>query len=523
MKLTSILIILLFAFTLAACGGGGSSGPAPGNDNGDGDGDGAAMMCPDGQTGTPPNCEAPGAAQAEIDAEAMKLAADIGLNKDGEAIPVPAADFSTDPGITVMNGKITTGTKDESFMASSMDVATISGWDSDATTRTVKAVTDEIVLYSNVDDPTDVSYSDYFDDSDTNEDGRQLQGDANSAVEVTLVTTDSDENDAGDITFTAGFDVSKENAGHLVFSGFDADPNTVLVMPADDTGTTGTKENERAGSFFGIDGKFVCTADGGCRGRVTPDGGWDFTGDLKFEPDEIELTGDDATKVEGVIPDPDYLVFGYWLEATTKDGKETYAFSPYAMGTMAYGGTNNVPSGTAVGGKATYEGPATGMYVKKTLTTDGGTVTGGAPFSTGQFTADAALTAYFSGTSVAAVNENTVHGTISNFMDGGTSINDGWELTLGKSRIDITGEWGLDSAGGNAATETEKTHGIAMGNDRHTGDWTVTFYGSAAAGDNPATDIEETDFTPQPGSVAGTFNGHFQDGHVAGAFGATKE
>ncbi|MDE0411449.1 MAG: hypothetical protein OXI37_04455 [Gammaproteobacteria bacterium] len=54
----------------------------------------------------------------------------------------------------------------------------------------------------------------------------------------------------------------------------------------------------------------------------------DITETLQFHPDEIQLTGDDATQVEGVIPDRDYLVLGYWLEATAaRDDEETCQLS----------------------------------------------------------------------------------------------------------------------------------------------------------------------------------------------------
>ena len=503
-KMATVCLVAVSLFMYGCGGGGGSSSVDDATPETD------AM--PGGEM---PDPESTGPTQAEIDEEAMKLGAAIGLDEDGEAIDVSTG---LPTGVTPSNGKIETGMDAGDFMAHDGDVAGIDGWDSDATMRTVRRVTDTIVLYSNIDAPTDVSYSDYFDTDDTNEDGRNLDGDASDS-EVTLT---ADGEDAGRITFEENVNVSKANAGHLVFSDESSMPGTNFEIQADDTETT-IRENEKVGSFFGIDGKYTCTtATTGCIVRVTSQGGLDVTGTLLFDPDEIELAGDDATLVEGVIPDPDYLVFGYWLETTTaRNGDETYKLSPYAMGTLNY---TAVAAGIA--GTATYEGPATGKYLKKTLTTDGGTLTAGTPFSTGQFTANASLEANFGGSGIGTRDQFTVSGTVSGFMDGDTSINNNWELSLNKSVINTstTAGWSLFETVSDTdaeRTETADTHGKTSANTRHDGAWTATFHGMNAVPDGPD---DDTDPDPiHPSSVAGTFNGHFQDGHVAGAFGATKE
>lgn len=501
---------MLFTFALAACGGGGSSGPAPATEMPmDGDGD----MEPDPDTEPEPD---PGPDQATIDAEAMKLGAAIGLDEDGDPVTVTPGLPS---GVTPSNGKIETGMDDGDFKSYSGDVAVISGWDSDATMRTDAGsrttTVDKVVLYSNIDDPTDAAYSAYF---GTGGAGLDLDGD--DTDDLSLIAADDASNPSG-IDFTdAGFSVSKAKAGHLVFSGFDAAPGTVRTI-ADNPATDNADEREVVGSFFGIGGEYTCGSDE-CRVRVTDEGGLVITGSLTFNPDrrivvDVDGTDDDPTLVEGVIPDTDYLVFGYWLEATTRNGEETYQFSPYSMGVLGYGDTGNTVTGT-VQGMAKYEGPATGRYLKKTLTTEGGAVTGGSPFSTGQFTATASLTAYFGGTGVATRDTNTISGTVSGFMDGDTSINDGWTLKLNKSLIDSSGAWGL-AAEGTAATQTEDSQGTTSGNDRHGGEWSATFHGSTMV---PTTG-DDTNNSMQPGSIAGTFNGHFQGGHVAGAFGAKQD
>lgn len=491
MKSTDKFVLVLVAslsLLFAGCGGGGGSSSNE------------IDVPPPVDPVTP--VDPPGPSQAEIDARAMKLGAAIGLDEDGDPVSVTAG---LPTGVTPDMGKIATGMMDNDFKVSSMAVASIDGWDSDATTRTMTARTtesvDTIVLYSNVDDPTDEYYDTYFGSGGA---GTDLGGDSTAEI-ASAPTAD------GALAFNSGgFTASKTNAGKFMFDGFNADPNTSFELAATNDPETAGNDTERTGSFFGIPGKYACP---GCLVRVNAVGALVVSGgDMIFTPDEYTAgtTGDAATLVEGVISDPDFLVFGYWLEGATKDGKETYKFSPYAMGELGYGDSGNTVTGT-VQGKAVYEGPATGMYLQKTLTTDGGIVTGGSPFSTGQFTAMATLTAYFGGADVATNDQNTISGTISDFMDGDTSINDGWELKLNKSLIDTsTGAWALTAV----SATTPDSQRTTSGNGMHAGAWTATFHGS--------TETDETN-SPSPGSVAGTFNGHFQDGHVAGSFGAIKQ
>ena len=504
-KMATVCLVAVSLFMYGCGGGGGSSSVDDATPETD------AM--PGGEM---PDPESTGPTQAEIDEEAMKLGAAIGLDKDGEAIDVPARLPS---GVTPSNGKIATGMNAGDFMAHDGDVAGITGWDSDATMRTdagTRTTTvDTIVLYSNIDDPTDAAYSTYF-----GADGGGTDLDGDGTADLSLIGADNASNPSG-IDFTDdGFSVSKQNAGHLVFSGLDATPGRVLTIK-DIPATDNADEREVVGTFFGIGGEYTCASEE-CRVRVTDEGGLAIVGSLTFNPDrrivvDVEGTEDDPTLVEGVIPDADYLVFGYWLEATTRNGQETYQLSPYSTGSLGYGDTGNAVTGT-VQGMAEYEGPATGRYLKKTLTTEGGAVTGGPPFSTGQFTATANLKAYFGGTGVAARDANTISGTVSGFMDGDTSINDGWTLKLNKSLISTSAAWDLADTG-NADTQTLTSQGTTSGNDRHGGAWSATFHGSTMV----PTSGDDTTNSMQPGSIAGTFNGHFQDGHVAGAFGATKE
>ena len=120
--------------------------------------------------------------------------------------------------------------------------------------------------------------------------------------------------------------------------------------------------------------------------------------------------------------------------------------------------------------------------------------------SSGHFTADATLTAHFAqkNEGIAPNLLNTISGTINNFEDA-EGNNLGWSVDLNKTDID-SGDGSIDI-------------GTTTGN----GSWTGTFYGNP---DVPATDTDNTDNYPT--GVAGEFNAHLGDGHVVGAYGATR-
>ena len=249
------------------------------------------------------------------------------------------------------------------------------------------------------------------------------------------------------------------------------------------------------GSFNGIPGTFTCTTGtcsvnfvatpgpGVAKGTVSEalGAGWAF-----------ESTDDAESQA---AQKDDYLYFGYWLQANEEDNE-------FAFATFSGGG---VPPFTALGnleGKATYNGAAGGKYVEKEL----GLVDGQAkPISAsgGYFTATATLTATFGGTAIPMDDHDKITGVINNFKDGTTG--DDLDFTVNLS-ADI-GENGLtvDSAAVTAA----------HGNLPNTGGtWDATFFGPIGEGDVVNTTL--------PTGVAGNFEAHFADGHVAGGYAATR-
>ena len=281
----------------------------------------------------------------------------------------------------------------------------------------------------------------------------------------------------------------------------------------DDTDTEGVDESDEStfsGTFHGIPGDYSCTGSTGTCTATADKNGLLMTlgGTWTFNPDD---PGEGKMHlVYGVTADPDHLHFGYWLETTPgeDDDPTTYAFQAFSGGAMAFDGTND---GTNMGnsaspqvyGQAEYSGDAAGVYVRKTLRPDGTL----AKANTGEFTADANLTAYFGGNDVRASKHYTIEGTVTDFRDGQARFAD-WTVKLDPS----------DSFGGQ-----NKFTGVTTGStDVAPGAWSGTFYG-------PSDVIPEGEEPPasgarmQPSGVAGEFNAHFSNGHVAGAYGATKE
>ena len=286
----------------------------------------------------------------------------------------------------------------------------------------------------------------------------------------------------------------------------------------------------------------ICRAETDSTGKIerltggTAAQGWIFT------PSTLK----DTTVVEGVVPDPDYLSFGYWLQETVKDGKTTYGVSTFFGGKQAYSITESTTAGDSnyqqgsmsqLTGKATYEGDATGLFVKETFTVgdDGGVVS--TPTSSGQFTAYAKLEARFGGTEYGNASNFEIDGNVTNFKDSnGAMIDDNWSVELIDAAFAGTGTTdGYISAGGDGAQDTYVNifKGVTEGDKgEFAGEWNGGFFGNPGFDKDTATDTNNDgvlDNFPAadkvdnyPNSVAGEFTGHFSNGAVIGAFGASR-
>ena len=409
------------------------------------------------------------AAAAAVRAEGIEAA----IDEDSERPDADPGNTGDQLPFTVDKGKVTTtvpntpDNTDDDLAKSDDAPASINGWQGATYTRTTEAasdgstpeVRDTVVAYTDVEAAGPLAYSVYYSTSDASS-----RAGVSSADGDGVLTLSTDQTGNHDL-FSLKFGITAE---HQTIPIDHDDPATEDVTET---------ESEFMGMFNGISGTFKCTGtcsvvSDGMENLITLNGTWTFT------PDDV------ADMVQGVDPDDDYMDFGYWLRETDGDDGTTYGFTAFAQGARDYG------SVASVEGSATYTGPATGLYSRKTFDRDGNET----HEASGQFTADTELNATFGGTSVPADDHFTISGSVSNFMDSnGDPISAAWSVNLMRTTIDQgAGTYTGAASGGGAA-------GVYEG----------TFHG------------DNTD-DAQPSSTSGTFDGHFGNGHVRGAFGASK-
>ena len=191
-----------------------------------------------------------------------------------------------------------------------------------------------------------------------------------------------------------------------------------LNYSRDNPGTEPTMDVDEGlhhGTYNGAEGTYRCTATtDSC--TVTFNDKGEVVGN---SANWVFIPAKDATSDQ---PDYDYLSYGFWLKRTTDDeGAVTYnEVETFARSSL------NASTGSeldAVEGSASYEGDATGVYVHSVTKPDGTE----ASATSGHFTADVALTAYFAQTgdnpetteveagTISPNLLNTVSGTINNF------------------------------------------------------------------------------------------------------------
>ena len=494
-NLMTVCAAATLALGLAACGGGGGD-----------DDDQMTMapeMCPEGQTGTPPNCmtpEPPGptdeeiaattkAAKTKLDAIVAEaaLTADSGLG--GSSVTATGNDAGAynvsverdrDGTTVTVTVEGATDAADEDF-----EMAEDLGGGLTMHTRDGEMGMQEIAMVmTDIEAPKAVAFVKW--------EGRQADGVTPTMPQVLNVNSDTGIAATGDETDDAldiPADTTLTGAANMNLMFARSTTNGELNYSRDNPGTDPTPsvdEGLHDGTYNGAEGTFRCTATTGectvtfnAKGQVVGNSaGWVFI------PDE------GATSDQ---PDYDYLNYGFWLKKTTEDGVTEYdevAFFHGAVGMANSAGT--------VTGTASYEGSAVGVYVHNVLSEGGGKVESR---TAGHFTADANLMAYFG--QPAAPNDNippnkldTLTGTINNFELSGGEDQD-WSVAL-KGSID-----GSTGTGGSTYAIT----GTANGGGAE-GSLTGQFYGASG----------ET-----PGAATGEFDANFSNGSVAGAFGVREK
>ena len=303
--------------------------------------------------------------------------------------------------------------------------------------------------------------------------------------------TEEDPNDS--LTVAEGADdVNLPKIGGFAAASGSSVVHTYMPSAEDaDTDTPGEQPRDAAevmGTYNGAMGTYTCDGNDNCTVTVNGKGeatavsaGWTFT---------------PAAGATIDVADADYLHYGAWLKKTTDADGTTYnEVETFAGSSLDASDGNQLD---AVEGNASYEGGATGVYVKNVHKSDGKIESA----TSGHFTANASLMVYFGGDDVAVNKQNTVTGSISNFGLSGGEEN-AWSVALKGTR----------ATGANMITGTANGGGAE-------GMFSGTFHGP--------TEITEDDEDPgtnrdMPGAVVGEFGANFSNGTVAGGFGARKQ
>ena len=302
--------------------------------------------------------------------------------------------------------------------------------------------------------------------------------------------------------------LSAETVALVMSSSFTANTGAVLTFNNDNAATEDMDEAfETSGTYDGAMGTYRCNGSSECTVMI---------GDADATMDGVQLgvtaMSDDWVFIPDMgatsdVADSDYLHYGVWLKKTTDaDDAVTYnEVETFAGSSEARTTDSLIAADGEVTGKATYSGGATGVYVNSVLNPNGTE----ASATSGHFTADVALTAYFNQTLDDAATDadeagqiapgmlNSLSGTINNFMLSGHDQGPGWSVSLEQTDIDGTGT-------------DPHVNGEAKGGGAD-GNYQATFHGGGGDDDD------------QPSSVVGEFNAFFSNGSVAGGFGATKD
>ncbi len=364
--------------------------------------------------------------------------------------------------------------------------------------REKDTVAHDLMVYTDRKAPGAITYRDYYVNAagDT-----AIARPGVGSITAPAEFLDYEDDDYGKLTLKTGTDLTKREVSLFDASWFPTEDDTTKTIDADDA----ADDKKFVGMFNGVSGTYECGGNAACTAVTDDDGNlkqltgtWTFTLAKGLDIETV--------KIDAVDHDTDYLAFGYWIETTTnRDDTTNVGVNTFATGSTPFSHNN---SASTLVGSATYTGQAAGQYVLKT-----GPVGDAKPTDSGGFTGNASLTALFGGPSIAMNDQFSISGSITHLRNGdGNIIDPNWTVSLGKAAIaDGTTEnplvFGTGTTNLNTATGFEANAGTTGG-----GSWEGGFFGPAG-----------TDADDYPTGVAGEFNAHFANGHVIGAFGATKK
>ena len=475
---TRIYIAALLAgmLALAGCGGGGSTTQQE--------------SCPDGQTGTPPNCMAAenmppptGLVAADV-AKAIKAYADSTSGQKLANAPALLASGSSTAEVKDGVTTITLRKRDGSKAQNPTNINfPITGWYGSRFEFENRDGKQSGAVITSIEAPasTGMTWDLYFnDDTDEANDGIGIR----KADRPTGVGNGGEFATKGTLTFNAAVTT---NGIAAYFKD---------VVDKEDTTITIEAGKERKAKFAGIDGTYKC-GGGSCTIAIEGKDVKLTGGALTFEPTLAD--GQDLTDlfVAGTpTPDADYLLFNYWMSGSDQ---EIYTNARTRGRGYISGDGENTLNAIVNNTTATYRGAAGGYYTHGT--------------NAGEFAAKAELKAVFGngGTgdkAAAGADRQGISGTISDFkaITGGATLS-AWKLTLKKAVVPAVGGGGIMTA---ATTSPDASNG----------QWSARFFDLTDVQNAAASDTVHD----YPDAVAGQFTGNFGAGsHAAGAFAAETD
>ncbi len=391
--------------------------------------------------------------------------------------------------------------------------------------RSMDGKTDTLTVYSDVKPAGSQSFNDHHPSGYTD-----ANGDGDGVDEITAPTSTETTHRTrtyyNTITFSVTEDITADGTRKVTGSKFPSAPSDEDA----DGVKSYTEDLEFSGSYQGIPGTFTCTGDCTFSHSVSKGLRVAVGDELKFRPRFTVDDNEDEHMIAGVVGDSDYLSFGYWVQSMPMGSGMKYGVNVFFGGNNEFGvdAADGNASITRLVGKATYDGSATGLYARKELTVNDGRAVVGTPVAAGQFAADVSLTAYFNNTADTSVSTTgldldkipdnqtfSISGTVDNFTDGDGAIDPSWSVDLMQAHYDA-----------DKGTNYSREFAGDTGSGDLSGEWKGAFFGSVmvpAAEDLPeGVNADTYGATLYPSGVAGEFTGHFTNGHVIGAFGATQ-
>lgn len=317
-------------------------------------------------------------------------------------------------------------------------------------------------------------YRNYF----FQDDGTTPLANADSPVNgVTIAAT-------GVLTFTANTAIFSEDALQGV-------PRGGLAANADPVEVT----------FLGVKGRLAC-GNNACAPQPENNGRFSFSNEATFTP-----TGNLDDLIVTIQETDDHVVFGYWMDRTGSGSGTRFTVDTFAMaeghggalGIEAIGNTDNIV------GDVRFSGGAAGIYVLR----ENDTLTG-----QGEFTANVGLTAQFGDDTGRVPNAEQwrITGNINEF----SSVTDDTH-NLGGWNLGLSADFGNRDPETNTIAADARTYRLQDAKTKGSGpdgNWQAAFSGTATAVEATTIDVQ---------AVVGEFDGHFTNGSVVGAFGATRD